>query len=132
MIKFYDSHMNYRNRLVIRRSALTIVRWTAYLAPFTFIIWSSLLLIILIVSSSIAFTNQALSKSLPNRRSLESFGDSLIDVFGTLCNQGKKHLCIHLYLNWSEWTSNNYFVVNIIRYDPRFLNNLRNLGYLLH
>lgn len=68
------------------------VEWTAYLAPFSVATWSSLLLMVLVVSLSMALSYWACSEVFVKNywdSSPESFGDILLTVFGSLCSQGK-------------------------------------------
>lgn len=86
--------VTFRSRMIMKRSDSTKVVWTAYLGLFAFDIWGSLLLMLLILSSCITFTNWAYLTLLPKKSyeiPHEPFGVIALSVFGSLCNQGKKH-----------------------------------------
>ncbi|XP_043272684.1 probable glutamate receptor [Venturia canescens] len=97
-------------RTFIKRPSTTSLKWEAYVAPFTWGIWSAIGVIIIVTSLTISLVKSIvpiISEHIKDEKNLSSsFSDILLEVFGAFCSQGMEqslldpiriiHLVIHL------------------------------------
>lgn len=81
-----------RCRTFIKRPLSSPLKWKAYVAPFTWGIWSSIGVVIVVTSVTIFFVKSIvplISENIKDvKNSSSSFPDIFLEVFGAFCSQG--------------------------------------------